>query len=185
MTRRLSCYPLSLCCLAGLYLFTFCLLGWLRGLNQSEPGTAPDDPGPARCVEGPARTSVPVHVSRCQWQTHKVVTGLHFVLRTRTTWGREALVASLLGGLHWQVMPFQRSRPWCCTQDVWQTSTTTGCKGFQRKPATKSVFYSLTFRKYLNNYTKRLNTDFKKYFIFKEGVDLRKRLSDCTGRLDD
>lgn len=38
-------------------------LGRLRGLVQSEPGAAVDDPRPTGRVEGPAGTPLPVHVS--------------------------------------------------------------------------------------------------------------------------
>lgn len=61
----------------------FLFLGRLRGLDQSKPGGAPDDPRPAGRVEGSARTPVAVHVS-CRHSVidvRTVVTCVHFVRR--------------------------------------------------------------------------------------------------------
>lgn len=59
----------------------FLFLGRLRGLDQSKPGGAPDDPRPAGRVEGSARTPVAVHVS-CRHSVidvRRVITWVHFV----------------------------------------------------------------------------------------------------------
>lgn len=150
VTRRPFCSPLFLfffflffCCLSGFYLFTVLFLGRLRGLNQSEPGVAPDDPGPAGRVEGPARTALPVHVSR-RHRVRQSVADARSCHRAalwppaRSHSGPRTSGCSSAQGHCWQATPFQRSRPRCRTQDVWQTSRTSASEGSRRTVAQKS-----------------------------------------------
>lgn len=169
------------CCLSALYLFTFWFLGRLRWLNQSEPGAAPDDPGPAGCVEGPARTTLPVHVSRCRQGRQSVADA-----RSRHRAALCPPAGSHSGpwtpccfsawGNCWQVTLFQRSRPRCRTQDVWQTSTISACRdsrSHKKYQTNRFLFSCLTCCKYLYTYTiKRLNIDQK----IQEGGDLGNRV---------
>lgn len=118
VTRRPSCFfpPFFFCCLSGFYSFTLLFLGRLRGLDQSEPGAAPDDPGPAGRVKGPARTALPVHVSGRRRGRQSVFR------RTQASPGRtlspcrshsgpRTCACSSARGHCWQVTSFQRSRP--------------------------------------------------------------------------
>lgn len=124
----------------------FLFLGRLRGLDQSKPGGAPDDPWPAGCVEGSARTPVAIHVSCC----HSVESSLGCTLSDGGTFfGRPNVLlffySTTLGKRHRSkgLIPMLCTR--CLTNKQWSQQAHPLCQSYSCWPQKKAKIHKCSY----------------------------------------